>query len=162
MLDEIRAKIEAEIERLSHELKVILPAAIQKAVEHGDLRENADYKSALERQSFVQARLGHLTKRMSELSKIDPDAMPHDRVGFGSKVKVLNVAMNEEAVFTIVAGDFMDLDSGQVSLASPIGRGLLGAKEGQEVTIRLPAGERKFKILELTTLPQQLGVGGSK
>lgn len=162
MLDEIRARIEAEIERLDHELKVVLPKAIQKAVEHGDLRENADYKSALERQQFVQARLGQLTKRMSELSRIDPDSMPSDRVGFGSKVKVLNVAMNEEATFTIVAGDFMDLDSGQVSLASPIGRGLLGAREGQEVTIRLPAGERKFKILELITLPQQLGVGGSK
>jgi transcription elongation factor GreA len=162
MLDEIRARIEAEIERLTHELKAVLPKAIQKAVEHGDLRENADYKSALERQQFVQARLGQLTKRMSELSKIDPDSMPHDRVGFGSRVKVMNLAMQEEATFMIVAGDFMDLDSGQVSLASPIGRGLLGAREGEEVVIRLPAGERRFRILELTTLPQQLGVGGSK
>lgn len=160
MLDEIRARIEAEIERLTHELKVVLPKAIQKAVEHGDLRENADYKSALERQQFVQARIGQLTKRMSELSKIDPDAMPHDRVGFGSRVKVLNVSMNEEATFTIVAGDFMDLDAGQVSLASPIGRGLLGARQGEEVVVFLPVGERRFKVVELVTLPQQLGVGG--
>ncbi|MSP63228.1 MAG: transcription elongation factor GreA [Myxococcales bacterium] len=159
MLDEIRARIEAEIEKLMHELKVVLPKAIQKAVEHGDLRENADYKSALERQQFVQARLSQLTKRMGELSRIDPSAMPIDRVGFGSRVKVLNLAMNEETTFTIVAGDFMDLDSGQVSLASPIGRGLLGAKEGQEVVIHLPVGERRFKILELVTLPQQMGVG---
>jgi transcription elongation factor GreA len=162
MLDEIRARIEAEIEKLTFELKTTLPKAIQKAVEHGDLKENADYKFALERQQFVQARLGQLTKRMGELSKIDPSAMPRDRVGFGSKVKVFNVAMNEEANFTIVAGDFMDLDSGQVSLASPIGRGLLGAKEGQEVVIQLPAGERRFKILELLTLPQQMGVGEGK
>ena len=160
MLDEIRGRIEAEIERLMHELNVVLPKAIQKAVEHGDLRENADYKFALERQQFVQARLGQLTKRMGELSKIDPDAMPHDRVGFGSRVKLFDVAMNEEVTFTIVAGDFMDLDAGQVSLASPIGRGLLGAKEGQEVAIQLPVGERRFKILELLTLPQQLGVAG--
>src|SRR5207237_8805828 len=96
MLEELKNKLGEEIERLTHELKVVLPKAIQKAVEHGDLRENADYKSALERQQFVQARLGQLTKRMSELSKIDPDAMPHDRVGFGSRVKVLNVAMSEE------------------------------------------------------------------
>ena len=162
MLDEIRGRIEAEIERLMHELNVVLPKAIQKAVEHGDLRENADYKFALERQQFVQARLGQLTKRMGELSKIDPDAMPHDRVGFGSRVKVMNVAMKEETTFTIVAGDFMDLDAGQVSLASPIGRGLLGAREGEEVVVRLPVGERRFKVMELVTLPQQLGVSGGK
>jgi len=160
MLDEIRSRIEAEIERLMHELNVVLPKAIKIAVEHGDLRENADYKSALERQQFVQARLGQLTKRMGELSKIDPDSMPHDRVGFGSRVKVLNVAMKEEQNFTIVAGDFMDLDAGQVSLASPIGRGLLGAREGEEVLIKLPAGERRFKIIELETLPMQMGVAG--
>jgi transcription elongation factor GreA len=160
MLDEIRSKIEAEIERLTHELNVVLPKAIKTAVEHGDLRENADYKSALERQQFVQARIGQLTRRMGELSKIDPDAMPHDRVGFGSRVKVLNVAMKEEQSFTIVAGDFMDLDAGQVSLASPIGRGLLGARKGEEVVVRLPVGERRFKVLELETLPMQMGVGG--
>jgi len=160
MLDEIRARIEAEIELLMHELSVVLPKAIKTAVEHGDLRENADYKSALERQQFVQARLNQLTNRMGELSKIDPESMPRDRVGFGSRVKVLNVAMKEEQSFTIVAGDFMDLDSGQVSLASPIGRGLLGARQGEEVTIRLPAGERRFKVLELETLPMQMGVGG--
>ncbi|MDE2772888.1 MAG: GreA/GreB family elongation factor [Gemmatimonadota bacterium] len=160
MLDEIRARIEAEIERLTHELTVVLPKAIKTAVEHGDLRENADYKSALERQGFVQARIGQLTQRMGELSKIDPDHMPIDRVGFGSRVRVLNVSMEEEENFTIVAGDFMDLDAGQVSLASPIGRGLLGAREGEEVVIALPVGERRFRVLELYTLPMQLGVEG--
>ena len=160
MLDEIRARIEAEIERLTHELTVVLPQTIKTAVEHGDLRENADYKSALERQQFVQARIGQLQKRMGELAKIDPAAMPHDRVGFGSRVKVLNVFAEVEEHFTIVAGDFMDLDSGQVSLASPIGRGLSGAREGEEVVISLPIGERRFRVLELHTLPMQLGVGG--
>jgi transcription elongation factor GreA len=158
MLDEIRERIESEIERLTHELNVELPERINKAVELGDLRENAEYKSALERQSFVQARIGHLSNRMSELSKIDVDAMPADRVGFGSKVKVKDHFMDEVVDFTIVAGDFMDLDSGQVSLASPIGRGLMGAREGEEVVITLPVGERTFTILELQTLRQQIGV----
>lgn len=158
MLDEIRDRIEEEIGRLTHELQVELPDRIRIAVEHGDLRENAEYKSALERQGFVQARIGQLQSRMSELSKIDVNAMPFDRVGFGSKVKVFNVAMDEEADFAIVAGDFMDLDGGQVSMASPIGRGLLGARQGEEVTISLPVGDRVFKVLELTTLPQQLGL----
>ena len=162
MLDEIRSRIEAEIAQLTNELTVVLPKAIKIAVEHGDLRENADYKSSLERQQFVQARLGQLTKRMGELSKIDPSSMPQDRVGFGSRVKLYDVVMAEEISFTVVAGDFMDLDAGQVSLASPIGQGLLGAREGQEVVVMLPVGERRFKVLELLTLPQQLGVSGEE
>ena len=159
MLDEIREKIEAEIELLTHELNVLLPERIQKAVELGDLRENAEYKSSLERQQFVQARIGHLASRMSELSKIDVDAMPADRVGFGSKVELHDLALDEVTQLTIVAGDFMDLDGGQVSMASPIGRGLMGARRAEEVTIELPMGERRFKVLDLVTLPEQLKGG---
>jgi transcription elongation factor GreA len=159
MLEEIKHKIEAEIAHLLQELSVDLPARIKTALEHGDLRENAEYKSAKERQEFVQARLNHLTKRMSELGKIDLKEMPSDKVGFGSKVKIRDLDLGEDFDFTIVAGDFIDLDAGHVSLASPIGRGLLGAKAGQEVSVQLPAGERRYKILDLVTLPQQLDEG---
>jgi transcription elongation factor GreA len=159
MLDEIREKIEAEIVSLAQELNVDLPARIKTAMEHGDLRENAEFKAAKERQAFVEARLNHLTSRMTELSKIDPNEMAYDRVGFGSKVKIHDLGMDEEFTFTITAGDFIDLDAGQVSLASPIGQGLLGAKEGEEVTVHLPMGERQYKVLELTTLPQQMEEG---
>ena len=159
MLDEIREKLGEEIEQLAHELNILLPERIEKAVELGDLRENAEYKSALERQQFIQLRIGHLTHRLSELSKIDVDAMPIDRVGFGSRVEIKDVAMDEVSNFTIVAGDFMDLDGEQVSMASPIGQGLLGARKGQEVTIELPGGERRFRVLDLVTLPEQLEVG---
>jgi transcription elongation factor GreA len=161
MLQEIREKIEAEIENLMQELNVDLPARIKTAMEHGDLRENAEFKAAKERQGFVEARLNHLMSRMTELSKIDVNEMPYDRVGFGSRVKIRDLGMEEDFTFTITAGDFIDLDAGQVSLASPIGRGLLGAKEGEEVGIQLPVGERRYKVLELSTLPQQLeGKGG--
>ena len=156
MLEEIQAKLENEIMSLTHELSVDLPVRIKIAREHGDLRENAEFKAAKERQAFVEARLNHLSQRMTELSKIDVNDMVYDRVGFGSKVKIRDLGMEEDFDFTITAGDFIDLDGGQVSLASPIGRGLLGAAEGEEVTIALPAGERRYKILELTTLPQQL------
>jgi len=158
MLDEIRSRIEQEIENLTEELTKDLPARIKTAMEHGDLRENAEFKAAKERQAFVEARLNHLTTRMTELSRIDVTQMAYDRVGFGSQVKITDLEMNEEFTFTITAGDFIDLDAGQVSLASPIGRGLLGAKAGQEVTIALPRGERRYRVLELTTLPQQLDV----
>ena len=160
MLDEIRAKIETEIERLNHELKVVLPKAIEKALEHGDLRENADYKAAKEQQQFVQARISHLTQRMTELSKINVKEMSRDRVGFGSRVRLFDHQMEEEVTFTIVAADFMDLEAGHVSMASPIGRGLMGARSDDEVAIQLPVGLRRFKVLDVLTLPQQLGMAG--
>ena len=156
MLDEIKQKIEEEIAHLTHELNKELPERIKTALEHGDLRENSEYKSAKERQEFVQARLNHLTRRMGELSQIDVKEMPYDKVGFGSRVKVKELDLGEVFDFTIVAGDFIDLDAGHISMASPIGRGLMGAKVDQEVKVQLPAGERRYKVLQLTTLPQQV------
>ena len=139
-----------------HELNVDLPVRIRIAREHGDLKENAEFKAAKERQAFVEVRLGHLTTRMTELSKIDLTHLAYDRVGFGSRVKIHDMESEEDFVFTITAGDFIDLDAGQVSLESPIGRGLLGVKEGEDVTIQLPAGQRLYKVLAVSTLPQQL------
>ncbi len=158
MLDEIRQKLDKEMGQLEHELTRDLPERIRKAVELGDLRENAEYKAALERQQFVQVRMSHLSQRQSELSQIDVKNLPADRVGFGSKVSVEDLEMKEVHDFTIVAGDFMDLDGGQISLASPIGSGLLGAREGEELTVTLPVGERRYRVVKLRTLPDQLGM----
>jgi transcription elongation factor GreA len=160
MLEEIRAKIEGEIERLTLELQRELPERIKIAREHGDLRENAEFKAAKERQAFVEARLNHLTSRMTELSKIDVTQMSSDKVGFGSRVTIKDHGTGDDFTFTITAGDFIDLDGGQVSLASPIGQGLLGAKEGQDVVVKLPRGERTYTVLSLLTLPQQLETKG--
>ena len=154
MLEELKSKLEQEIQRLTHELQVVLPRAITTAVEHGDLRENAEYKSALERQQFVQARLGHLTKRMQELSRIDLAEIPSDRVGFGSRVTVRDQRTKEDEVYTLVFGDYIDIETGQISMASPLGQTLLGKQVGDEVTLKLPRGSRKLKITELTTLPE--------
>jgi transcription elongation factor GreA len=159
MLDEICQKIDEEMGKLDHELTRELPERIRKAVELGDLRENAEYKAALERQQFVQARMSHLSQRQSELLKIDVENLPPDRVGFGSKVSVEDLEMKEIFDFTIVAGDFLDLDAGQISLASPIGQGLLGARQDQEVTVSLPRGERRYRVVKLLTLPEQLDMG---
>ena len=156
LLEEIRAKIDDEIERLQHELNIELPGRIQKAVELGDLRENAEYKSALERQQFVQARLTHLVQRAGELASIDLDAVPTDRVGFGSRVTVKNLDTKDDMTYTIVAGDYIDLDSGQISMASPLGRGLMGRKEGETFEVELPAGVRRFHLVELQTLNEMV------
>jgi transcription elongation factor GreA len=156
MLEVMKQKIADEIDRLMHELTVTLPRAIQKAVELGDLSENAEYKSALERQQFVQARLNHLTQRAGELSRIDVNAIAPDRVGFGSKVRLRNVSSSEEVEYNIVFGDYIDLESNQISMASPIGQALLGKQLGDEVVVRLPRGDRTYRIVELVTLPQMV------
>src|SRR5688500_9845557 len=142
MLEELKSKLDHEIERLTHELQVTLPQAIQKAVEHGDLRENSEYKSALERQQFVQARLNHLTRRAAELGKIDLSELPSDRVGFGSRVTVRDLRTKELETYTLVFGDYIDIDGGQISVASPLGQALLGRKSGEQVSLTLPRGER--------------------
>lgn len=156
MLEQIKQKLEDEIERLMKELTVTLPKAIQKAVELGDLSENAEYKSALERQQFVQARLNHLTQRMTEISKIDTSKISADRVGFGSRVRLRDEQSNQEITYSLVFGDYIDLDSDQISMASPIGSALLGKQLHDEVVVRLPRGDRTYRIVELTTLPQML------
>ena len=156
MLEELKQRLDDEIERLAHELQIELPRAIQKAVEHGDLRENSEYKSALERQQFVQARLNHLSRRRGELSKIDMTEIPLDRVGFGSKVTVVDLKTKDEEVYTLAFGDFIDLDTGQVSMASPLGTSLLGKKVGDEVTLQIPRGERRLRVKDLTTLPEMV------
>ncbi len=156
MLDAIKQKIADEIDRLGHELTVTLPQAIQKAVELGDLSENSEYKSALERQQFVQARLNHLRQRAGELSKIDATALATDRVGFGSKVALEDTASGERVEYSIVFGDYIDLDTNQISMASPIGRALLNHSLGDEVTVRLPRGDRTYRIIQLVTLPEMV------
>jgi transcription elongation factor GreA len=160
MLEVMKQKIADEIDRLMHELTVTLPKAIQKAVELGDLSENSEYKSALERQQFVQARLNHLTQRAGELSRIDVNAIVPDRIGFGSKVRLQNVSNDEVVEYNIVFGDYIDLESNQISMASPIGQALLGKQLGDEVVVRLPRGDRTYKVIELVTLPQMVSAAG--
>lgn len=155
-LEAIKQKLADEIDRLTYELTVTLPQAIQKAVELGDLSENAEYSSALERQQFVQARLNHLTQRAGELSKIEAHSLPSDKVGFGSKVRLRDAATKEHHEYLIVFGDYIELDTNQISMASPIGRALLGRSQGEQVTVSLPRGERTFTIVELVTLQEMV------
>jgi transcription elongation factor GreA len=156
MLEAIQQKLADEIDRLNYELTVTLPSAIKKAVELGDLSENSEYKSAIERQQFVQARLSHLRQRAGELSRIDPNDIASDRVGFGSRVRLRDGDSGEIIEYTIVFGDFIDLDANQISMASPIGQALLGRALHDEVRVTLPRGDRHYIIIELVTLPQMV------
>lgn len=156
MLEEIRAKLTREVEQLNYELNVLLPEALKKAIQQGDLRENGDYQAALERQQFVHARLSHLRSRLAKLSQIDLSKVPADRIGLGSRVEVVDLDTKERETFELAIPDAMDMDAGHVSVASPLGRGLLDRKEGEIVTIRLPAGVRRFRIAKVVTLHQQV------
>lgn len=152
MLNEMRQKLSQEIEQLSFELTVTLPQAIAHAVEMGDLRENSEYKAALERQQFVQARLSQLHQRMQQVQQLANTEAPTDRVGLGSRVKVIDLKTDEVEDFEVVLAEMMDLDAGHISLASPLGRALADRQVGDEVLLRLPTMTRKLRILELLTV----------
>lgn len=152
MLEALKEKLGAEVEKLSHELNVVLPNEIRKAVELGDLRENSEYKAALERQAFVQARLGQLRQRLSKLSQIDMSQIPADKVGLGSVVVVECQETRVSETYHLVFGDSDNFDEGHVTMASPIGRALIGKGVGDDILLKLPARTRRLKLVELRTI----------
>jgi transcription elongation factor GreA len=152
LLEELRAELSDEAEELMHELTVTLPQEIEKAVAQGDLRENSEYKAALERQQFVQARLDYISRRLSELAELNLETIPEDRVGFGSRVRVRDVGDDSVETFTLAFGDMIDFEKDEISMESPIGRALLGTVEGDEVTVVTPRGEIRYEVMDVTTL----------
>jgi len=151
-MDDLKKRMQEEIGKLEHELRVELPKEILKARAHGDLSENAEFHAAKERQRYVDARLVKMKLRLAELSLVDLTKIPRDRVGLGSKVLLLDLDKDEEIRYRLVASEESDVANGLISTSSPIGKGMLGKKVGDEVTIPIPGGQRKFEILELTTI----------
>ncbi len=152
MIEELKIKLAAEAEKLQHELNIVLPAEIRRAVEMGDLKENSEYKAALERQQFVQARLGQLHQRLSKLSSIDITQIPSDKVGLGSEVVVQDEKTGVEEKYSMVFGDSVELEDGHVSMSSPIGLSLVGRSVGDSTLLKLPESVRKLKIVGLKTI----------
>ena len=148
----VRAKLEAELHDLERELTVDLPREIKVAVAMGDLRENAEYHAALERQRFVQARIGQLQRRLSELGTMSLDRIPKDRVGLGSTIVLVDLDIDIEITYELVIPEMADLEKGLISAASPIGRGLLGRKDGETVVIEVPSGKKRFDIITIKTI----------
>src|SRR5690348_4943859 len=152
MIEELKEKLELEANKLQFELNVTLPNEIRKAVELGDLRENSEYKAALERQQFVQARLGQLRQRLSKLSSIDPAQIPNDRVGLGSRVVLEDQKAGGRETYYLVFGDALEFEEGHVTMASPIGRALLGKAVGEVAYLKLPTMVRQLRVVELRTI----------
>ena len=154
-MSEIKKRLEEEIRSLDHELKVSLPKEIQRAREYGDLRENAEYKAAKERQSYLQARIGQLHQRLAALTRMNLDKIPHDKVGLGSLVKLRETATGKDISYEIVTPEESDPAQGKISPSSPIGKCLLNHEEGDVVEVTVPSGTREYEILSLVTIYDQ-------
>jgi transcription elongation factor GreA len=148
----IKQKLQREIDALEHELSVELPKEIAVARAHGDLSENAEYKFAKERQGYVNAKIGHLKKRMGDLGMLNLANIPKDRSGYGSRLVVLDVQRNQEVEYKLVSREEADVEKGLISTTSPIGRALLNRKVGDEVQVATPAGKKEFEIVRLFTI----------
>ncbi len=155
MLAEAIHKLERELKVLEKEYRVDLPKEIQRALQMGDLRENSEYRSALDRQQYVKARIGQLQKQITELSLISIEALPRDRVALGSTVDLVDAETGKTVTYELVIPDMADFSKGLVSVTSPIGKALVGHQPGEEVTIKTPSSTRVFEIVKLATVHEK-------
>jgi transcription elongation factor GreA len=151
MKTQILKKFEDEIQGLERELRTQLPQEIKRARELGDLSENAEYQAAKERQRFLQARIGMLKKRVAEISLMNLEKIPRDRVAFGSTVH-LKEDGGEVFAYQLVMPEDADAAKGLISTTSPIGRALMGKEAGDEVKVPTPGGTRTFEVVKLVTI----------
>ena len=145
------AQLKEELRRLKIEERPKVTAAIATARAHGDLKENAEYHAAKERQTYVQARISMLQKRVSDLQLINLDKIPRDKAAFGSTVHLLE-ATGSTVVFQLVMPEDADVEKGLISTSSPIGRAIVGKEQGDEVHVVTPNGKRSFEIVKLVTV----------
>jgi transcription elongation factor GreA len=151
-IEEVKQKLKDEIATLEHELGVELPKELMKARAHGDLKENAEFKYAKERQGFVSARLGQLKKRLGDMGMLNLSNIPKDRAGYGSRVRLLDLKKSAEVEYKLVTSEEADAEKGLISTTSPIGKALLGKKVGEEVKVQTPAGTREFEVVKIKTI----------
>jgi transcription elongation factor GreA len=151
-MEEVKKRLQAELDQLEEELHFKLPKEIQKAREFGDLRENAEYKAAMERQSIVQARIMQVRNRLSEVDSIDLSKIPTDTAAYGSNVVLYDVERDEKIKYRLVTTEESDPENGLISTVSPIGQALMGKEEGDEVKVKTPSGWRNFEISSLKTI----------
>jgi transcription elongation factor GreA len=157
MQEQIKKKLQDEMNLLEHELNHELPKELKKAVALGDLSENAEYHMAKQRQEFVKARLRQLGRRLADLSLINMNNIPKDKIGLGSTVRVYDNDKNEEVQFQLVTSEESDVAAGKISTTSPIGRALLNKKVGDTAVIITPNGKREMEVLSLTTIHDEVG-----
>lgn len=152
---DIVKKLEEELDKLNKELRVELPKELKRAADYGDLSENAEYDAAKARKQFVESRIGQLQKRISEILSINTSAIPKDRVGLGSQVTLEDLDTDERVEYTFVFPEEVNPEYGKISLASPIGKSLVGKSAGDEVVVVTPRGRKEYEIIDLKTIHDQ-------
>ncbi|HNX57997.1 MAG TPA: transcription elongation factor GreA [Spirochaetota bacterium] len=151
-IEKQKQQIKEELDALKYEFTFELPKKISEAREHGDLKENADYHAARERQGFVRAKIAQLSEQLARLNNIDVKNISEDSVGFGSKVVVVDTVTNAKTVFMFVPDGEMNPSEGKITLSTPYGRAMVGKKVGETVTVTIPAGKKIFRIVSLVTI----------
>lgn len=152
MPEHIKKKLRDELTVLEYELAHDIPRELKKAVAMGDLSENAEYHMAKQRQEYLKARIRQLGKRLADLSLINMNNIPKDKVGLGSTVKIYDSTKDEEVEYKLVTSEESDVTVGKISTTSPIGRALLNKKVGDTVVVVSPNGNREMEILKLSTI----------
>src|SRR5687767_12160418 len=152
----IKEKLQGELDELETELRIHLPKEIKRALEFGDLRENSEYRAALDRQNMVKARIVELRQRISEIASIDLKRVPRDKASYGSTLILFDAERDEEVTYRLVTPEESDPQKGLISTTSPVGRSLMGKTEGDEVVVRTPAGARNFEVRRMTTLHDEI------
>lgn len=145
-------RLQNEIRSIEKELKIDLPKEIAEAVSLGDLSENAEYQSALERQRYLQNRLGALNKQLATLSLVSENSIPRDKIAIGSTVYLKNIETDEDKIYDIVLGELANPEKGEISPSSPIGRSLINKEAGEEVEVMTPAGLIVYEIVKIETI----------
>ena len=156
MTDELKQRMQEELHKLEAELRTEIPQELKKAVALGDLSENAEYDAARNRQDIVRARIANLRQRMSDLSMVDMTRLPRDRVAYGSTVELYDLDSDEDITYKLVMAEDADISKNKISTTSPIGKGLMGGREGDEVEVITPSGKRRFEIVKLITVHDEL------
>jgi transcription elongation factor GreA len=146
-----RQRLEEELQKIDHELRVDLPKEINVALAQGDLSENAEYEAAKDRQSTLQARMGQIQKRLADLSRIDVRSIPKDRAGLGSEVTVENLETGDVVSYTLVIPEIADGKRNLVSVAAPVGKALLNRRVGDTVNVVIPKGSYEFEVQKIVT-----------
>ncbi|MDY6854623.1 MAG: transcription elongation factor GreA [Thermodesulfobacteriota bacterium] len=149
-------QLEEELKNLERELVIELPKEIGKAAAHGDLRENAEYQAAKERQTFLQARIAQIHERINAISLIKIENLPKDKIAFGSKVLLEDLNTGQEVSYELVTPEEVDPKKGKISVASPVGKVLLNKEVGDEIIINLPAKKMEYEVKEFITLHDML------
>ena len=145
-------KLDAELLISQKELQVDIPKAILTAREHGDLKENSEYKAAKERQTFLQARISLLQKRISDVTSLDIEKIPRDRSGLGSTLFLTDIKTGKEKQFHLVFPEDVDPDAGKISPGSPVGKALMGKQTGDEVMVLLPEQKIEYEVINVKTI----------